>query len=225
MFGLGKKDNRDYKDQRLFMVEKLKRWDYLKSERVAEAMNSVPRHLFLPEDQRRYAYEDRPLPVGKNQTISAPHMVAMMSDALDLKGDEKVLEIGAGTGYHACVVGHILKEGSVYSIEKIKTLAQRAKENIEGAGCTNVEVIIGDGTLGFKEEAPYDRIFVTAAAPAIPEPLLDQLKPGGLLLIPVGSRYAQDLISVKKSVNGKIKRKNLCGCIFVPLVGRYGWSV
>ncbi len=212
------------KDERMAMVEKLKTWGYLKSKKVTEAMKNVPRHIFLPEDQKPYAYEDRPLPVGKNQTISAPHMVAIMAEALDLNGIEKVLEIGAGTGYHASVVAEILKEGSVFSVEKIDALAKKAKENIAKAGYTNIKVITADGTLGYKEEAPYDRIFVTAAAPDIPTPLIEQLKPGGLLLIPIGPRYHQTLTSITKTAGGEIKKENQGGCVFVPLLGKHGWK-
>ena len=219
-----KESEHSYKEERMTMVEKLKTWGYLKSKKVTEAMKNVPRHIFLPEDQKPYAYEDRPLPAGKNQTISAPHMVAIMTEALKLKGEEKVLEIGAGTGYHASVVADILKNGSVFSIEKIEALAQKAKENIEKAGYTNIKVITGDGTLGYKEESLYDKIFVTAAAPDIPRPLIDQLKLGGLLLIPVGSRYQQNLISITKTKDGELKKKNLGGCVFVPLKGKHGWK-
>ncbi len=219
-----KESEHNYKDERMAMVDKLKTWGYLKSKKVTDAMKNVPRHIFLPEDQKPYAYEDRPLPVGKNQTISAPHMVAIMAEALDLNGNEKVLEIGAGTGYHVSVVAEILKEGSVFSIEKIEALAKKAKENIEEAGYTNIKVITGDGTLGYKEEAPYDSIFVTAAAPDVPPPLIDQLKPGGLLLIPVGSRYQQTLTSITKTKDGELKKKNQGGCVFVPLKGKHGWK-
>ena len=218
-----KKTFKDYKDQRHTMVEKLKIRGYIKTEKIAIAMNTVPRHLFIPEKHRDKAYEDYPIPIGKKQTISAPHMVAIMSEALKLQGDEKVLEIGAGTGYQSCVISHILKEGSVNTVEKIETLAQQARENIKKAGYMNIKVITGDGTQGHTEEAPYDRIIVTAAAPDIPKPLIEQLKPNGSLLIPVGSRYSQELIRATKTTNGEINKEYLGGCVFVPLIGKHGW--
>lgn len=211
-----------YEKERIEMVERLVAFGYLRSEKVAEAMRAVPRHLFVPEDLEVHAYEDRPLPVGGGQTISAPHMVAMMCDALELEEEQKVLEVGAGTGYHACVAARIVKKGSVFAVERIAALAEKAKENLKKAGCNRVEIIIGDGTKGYDGEAPYDRIFVTAGAPEIPEPLVEQLKVGGKLLIPVGSRYMQELILVDKT-ESKIEKRNLGSCIFVPLIGEYGW--
>lgn len=211
-----------YEKERIEMVERLVAFGYLRSEKVAEAMRAVPRHLFVPEDLDVHAYEDRPLPVGGGQTISAPHMVAMMCDALELEEEQKVLEVGAGTGYHACVVARIVKKGSVFAVERIAALAEKAKENLKKADCNIVEIIIGDGTKGYNGEAPYDRIFVTAGAPDIPEPLVEQLKVGGKLLIPVGSRYMQELILVDKT-ESKIEKRNLGSCTFVPLIGEYGW--
>ncbi|MDI6655678.1 MAG: protein-L-isoaspartate O-methyltransferase [Candidatus Hydrothermarchaeota archaeon] len=211
-----------YEEERIEMVERLAAFGYLRSEKVAEAMRKVPRHLFVPEDLEANAYEDRPLPVGEEQTISAPHMVAMMCDALELREDHKVLEVGAGTGYHACIVAHIVKKGSVFAVERIARLAEKAKENMEKAGCEQVQIIIGDGTRGHEKEAPYDRIFVTAGAPDIPKPLVEQLKVGGKLLIPIGSRYMQELILIEKTEN-KIEKRNLGSCVFVPLIGEYGW--
>ena len=224
MFKRRKKTDTEYQEQRQEMVKTLQTWGYIKTDKVAEAMTTVQRHRFLPEDQKTHAYEDRPLPVGKNQTISAPHMVAIMTEALELKGDEKVLEIGAGTGYHSAVVAHIVKEGYVYTIEKIEELAQKARENIEKTGYTNTKVITGDGTQGYQKKAPYDRISVTASAPDIPPPLIEQLKPGGQMLIPIGPRYHQNLIKITKTQKGEIKKKNLGGCVFVPLIGKHGWK-
>lgn len=209
-----------YEKERIEMVKRLVAFGYLHSEKVKEAMKKVPRHLFVPEDQRVHAYEDRPLLVWGDQTISAPHMVAMMCDALELKENHKVLEVGAGTGYHACVIAEIVK--IVYTIERIPELVERAKENLEKANCKKVKVIVGDGTKGYEKEAPYDGILVTAGAPDIPEPLMEQLKTDGRLLIPVGSKYLQDLILVTKSDKG-IEKHNLGGCAFVPLIGEYGW--
>lgn len=213
-----------YEEERLEMVERLVAFGYLRSEKVIEAMKRVPRHLFVPDDQIPYAYDDRPLLIGMDQTISAPHMVAMMCDALDLEEDHKVLEIGAGSGYHACVIADIVKKGTVYTIERIEELAEKAKENLKKTNCGRVEVIVGDGTKGYEKEAPYDRILVTAGAPDMPPPLLDQLKIGGKLLIPIGSsRYMQQLILVIKTGEKKIEKEYLGGCAFVPLIGEYGW--
>jgi protein-L-isoaspartate(D-aspartate) O-methyltransferase len=150
-------------------------------------------------------------------------MVALMCDLLDLEEEHIVLEIGAGTGYHACVVAEIVKKGFVYSIERIEKLVERAKQNLENVGCKRVKIILGDGTKGYEKASPYDRIFVTAGAPRIPEPLIKQLKVNGRLLIPVGSRYTQELIQVDKLSEEKIEKKKLGGCAFVPLIGDYGW--
>lgn len=212
-----------YERERQEMVDELVVSGYLKDGDIIEAMKKVERHLFLPDDVVRYAYSDQPLPVGENQTISAPHMVAMMCELLKLEKGLKVLEIGAGTGYHACVVADIIKGGKVYSVESKTQLIKRARENIKRAGCVGVELIEGDGTEGYEKEAPYDRIFVTAGAPDIPPPLIDQLKACGRLLIPVGSRYLQNLVQVDKTASGDVEERTLSRCAFVPLIGRYGW--
>ncbi len=204
------------------MVDLLISYGYLRDEKVAQAMRKVPRHMFVPEDMAEYAYEDRPLPVGEGQTISAPHMVAMMCDAMDFQPDNRVLEIGTGRGYHACVVAQIVEE--VYSVERIEHLARKAEENLREAACGSVKVILGDGSKGHPDEAPYDRIYVTAGAPDVPKPLLEQLQATGKLLIPLGGKYYQDLILFEKSQSGEISRKSLGGCAFVPLIGEYGFS-
>lgn len=211
-----------YERDRREMVEGLFAAGYLKSESVRDAMLNVERHLFVPDEVKSYAYTDQPLPVGEDQTISAPHMVAMMCELLDLREGLKVLEIGAGTGYHSCVVSQITK-GGIYSIESIEILAKGAKKNMESAGCQGVEIIVGDGTEGYEKEAPYDRIYVTAGAPDIPPPLIDQLDNGGKLLIPVGSRYMQNLVTVNKTESGVLEKKKISGCAFVPLIGKHGW--
>lgn len=211
-----------YERERQEMVDRLDASGYLKSRSVIEAMRKVERHLFVPGNVRTYAYLDQPLPVGEGQTISAPHMVAMMCELLDLKEGLKVLEIGAGTGYHACVVAEIVK-GKVYSVESKSKLIKKAGENTKRAGCIGVELIEGDGTKGYEKEAPYDRIFVTAGAPDIPPPLIDQLEAGGKLLIPVGSRHLQELVQVDRTASGGVEKKTLSGCAFVPLIGRHGW--
>jgi protein-L-isoaspartate(D-aspartate) O-methyltransferase len=191
------------------------------SERVVEAMSRVPRELFVPEELRPMAYEDRPLPIGHGQTISAPHMVAMMCDLLDLREGMKVLEVGGGCGYHAAVMAELVgPSGHVYSVERIPELVEMARQNLEKAGYRNVSMILGDGTLGYGEQAPYDRISVAASAPDIPEPLKEQLRPGGRMVIPVGS-YSQDLLVVTK--NHEIRVERAMGVVFVPLIGEYGF--
>lgn len=211
-----------YERDRQEMVDKLVAYGYLKDGNVIEAMRKVERHLFVPDDVVTHAYSDQPLPVGEGQTISAPHMVAMMCELLNLEEDLKVLEIGAGTGYHACVMAEIIK-GKVYSVESKTLLIKRAGESIKRAGCVGVELIEGDGTEGYEKEAPYDRIIVTAGAPDVPPPLIDQLKVGGRLLIPVGSRYLQNLVQVDRTASGDVEKRILSGCAFVPLIGKYGW--
>lgn len=221
-----------FEEQRRRLVEKLIREGYIRSEKVMKAMLRVPRELFVPEELRHLAYEDTPLPIGSGQTISAPHMVALMTELADLEPGMKVLEIGTGSGYHAAVVAEVVapsdmdrsKWGHVYSVERIPELAERARRNLERAGYSDrVTVIIGDGTLGYPPEAPYDRIIVTAAAPDIPKPLIEQLRPGGKMVIPIGTRYMQYLYVVEKTPEGKIKSRPVTPCLFVPLIGRYGW--
>ncbi|ADP77006.1 protein-L-isoaspartate O-methyltransferase [Methanothermus fervidus DSM 2088] len=215
------------KNEKERLIRELVEMGYIKSEAVRKAMEKVPREEFLPPDQRRYAYLDQPLPIGEGQTVSAPHMVAMICEVLDLKKGMKVLEIGAGCGYNAAVVAEIVgKEGHVYSIERIKSLYNMAKNNLKRLGYDDrVTVIFGDGTLGYPDAAPYDRIYVTASAPQIPPPLKKQLKVGGKLLIPVGSsRFYQNLILVEKIKENKYETHNLGGVAFVPLIGKYGWK-
>ncbi len=190
-------------------------------ERVLSAMKQVPRHLFVHENEQRDAYADYPLPIGCGQTISAPHMVAIMCDLLDIRDGMKVLEIGTGSGYHAAVMALLAGSGHVYSVERIEPLALFAQDNLKNAGIGNVTVIVGDGSLGLPENAPYDRISVAAASPEIPETLTDQLNFGGRLIIPVG-RYYQELYLVTKT--DKLKKEAKGGVIFVPLVGKKGFS-
>jgi protein-L-isoaspartate(D-aspartate) O-methyltransferase len=204
------------------LIEKLVSWGYLKTPKIIDAMREVRREYFISADMERFAYDDSPLPIGGNQTISAPHMVAIMCESAVLVEGQKVLEIGAGSGYHACVTSYVTKT-MVYSVERLKELAEKARTNLKKAGCNNVTVIDGDGTLGYDVEAPYDRIIVTAAAPHIPQLLIEQLKKGGKLLIPVGNRFSQELLRVTFDDSGQ-KTENLGGCVFVPLIGRYGWS-
>ncbi|MEJ2252155.1 MAG: protein-L-isoaspartate(D-aspartate) O-methyltransferase, partial [Candidatus Lokiarchaeota archaeon] len=179
-----------------------------------------------PEEAKSSAYIDSPLSIGKGQTISAPHMVAMMLEILDLRQGEKILEVGTGSGYHAALCAELVSsEGHIYTIERHKELAEQAKDKILKAGYKNVTVIHGDGTLGYPEEAPYDKILVTAASPhKVPQPLKDQLKEGGVMCIPAGTRkFAQSLYTIKKE-KGKFKSKRITGVRFVPLIGKHGFE-
>ena len=192
------------------------------STEVLEAMNRVKRHLFVPPELRDQAYGDYPLPIGGGQTISAPHMVAMMCDYLKLERGDKVLEIGAGSGYHAAVIAELIgAEGRVYTVERLALLVDFAMRNLREAGYKNVVVVAGDGTLGLPEYAPFNKICVTCAAPAVPPPLLEQLETGGRMVIPIG-RYIQELYLVEKK-NG-IEKQSKCEVVFVPLIGRFGFK-
>ena len=211
-----------YEEERERMVAKLTRGAYIHSPKVIEAMRKIPRQFFV--DIGKMPYADSPMSIGEGQTISAPHMVGIMLEALDLQDGQKLLEVGGGSGYHAALVGEIIGEkGMVYSVERIEKLALKARTALIRVGLSErVRIIVADGSLGYPEHAPYDRIFVTCAAPAIPDPLVDQLEEGGKLLIPVGGTYLQDLVlGIKK--RGRIKKKSHGGCVFVPLVGRHGF--
>ncbi|MDY6964745.1 MAG: protein-L-isoaspartate O-methyltransferase [Halobacteriota archaeon] len=211
-------DNITFENARKKMVEGLKKHGI--EDRVLDAMNQVPRHLFVPEHVRKQAYVDYPLSIGIGQTISAPHMVAMMCDLLDLDEGMNILEIGAGCGYHAAVISELIGDGRVYSIERIASLAEQARENLRNAGYTTISVVVGDGTLGLQEHAPYDRINVTCSAPDVPPPLIDQLKEGGKMVIPIGRSF-QELFLIEK--NDVIKKEKKMNVVFVPLVGMYGF--
>ncbi len=210
----------EFEAQRNRLIEEL-RFQGI-SERVLAAMRRVPRHLFIPESEWKHAYADYPLPIGWGQTISAPHMVAIMCDLLDIRDGMKMLEIGAGSGYHAAVMAVLAGSGHVYAVEVIEGLVEFARENLKKAGITNVTVITGDGSLGLSEYAPYDRINVACAAPDIPDTLTDQLNSGGKLIIPVG-RYFQELYLVTKTDGLKKEAKG--GVVFVPLIGKKGFPV
>ncbi|MFP4545303.1 MAG: protein-L-isoaspartate(D-aspartate) O-methyltransferase [Methanomassiliicoccales archaeon] len=213
-----------YEREREEMVNHLVRSGYLNDERAVEAMRKVPRRAFIPSEQRRNAYVDSPLPIGDGQTISAPHMVAIMVEAADLGPGMRVLEIGGGSGYHAAVMGEMVSPGGkVYTMERLESLAERARESLREAGYEElVEISVGDGTKGLPEKGPYDRIVVTAGAPDVPGPLKEQLVDGGRLLIPVGGRSYQELLRITKHGEG-FTTENLGGCVFVPLIGEHGF--
>ncbi len=205
-------------------VENLVREGIIRSEAVRRAFLKFPRYLFVEEQYKKYAHLDEPLPIPAGQTISAPHMVAIMLELADLKPGMNVLEIGTGSGWNASLIAELVKR-DIYTIERIPELAEFARRNLERAGVKNVHVILSDGSRGFPPKAPYDRIIVTAGAPDIPKPLVEQLKPGGKLIIPVGSYHLwQNLLEVIKREDGSIKVKNHGGVAFVPLIGEYGWK-
>jgi protein-L-isoaspartate(D-aspartate) O-methyltransferase len=193
----------------------------LSDPRVLEAMRAVPRHLFLLRSERASAYDDTPLPIGCHQTISQPYIVAYMTEALKLQGGENVLEIGTGSGYQAAILACLAH--AVYSIERIPELAERARENLRALNIVNAEVIVGDGTAGLPEQAPFDAILVTAATPIVPDPLLEQLAPSGRLIAPVGGRGVQELELCTRNPAG-INRRRLISVVFVPLIGKHGWE-
>jgi len=201
------------------LIEKLMREGYIKRREVAEAMLKVPRELFVPEGLREFAYEDRPLPIGMGQTISAPHMVAYMIEAAGIKRGDKVLEVGTGSGYHAAVMAEIVgPEGHVYTIERIPELAEQAKKRLEALGYDNVTVIVGDGSKGYPPAAPYDKIIVTAAAKRIPSALVEQLKTGGVMVVPVEEEPGyQVLYKIIKKPEGLVVER-LLPVMFVPLI-------
>ncbi|MDD5454681.1 MAG: protein-L-isoaspartate(D-aspartate) O-methyltransferase [Candidatus Ratteibacteria bacterium] len=214
-------DETDYKSLRENMVDCQIKARGINGEKVLKAMREIPRHLFIPEQQRSYAYEDFPVPIGEGQTISQPHIVALMTEMLQLKGHEKVLEIGTGSGYQSAILSKIAKE--VYTVEKIEYLALKAEKIFKILGYNNIKVKIGDGTEGWSEHAPYDGIIITAGSPKIPEPLIEQISEDGRLVIPIGDAFSQDL-TVAQKIKGKLTKRIICGCIFVPLIGKHAWE-
>lgn len=188
---------------------------------VLKAMEKVPREAFVPEDLRESAYGDNPLPIGEGQTISQPYIVALMTEALELKGSEKVLEIGTGSGYQAAVLAEIAKE--VYTVERIARLSEKAEQILGRLDYTNIHFKIFNGTLGWPEHAPYDGIMVTAGAPETPDPLINQLAEGGRMIIPVGDTLGQDLLKIRKA-NGRTLTEDLGPVRFVRLIGEHGWE-
>ncbi len=206
-----------YQEQRRRMVSEQIEARGVRQPEVLEAMRAVPRHLFVPAESAAYAYRDSPLPIGYGQTISQPYIVAYMTELLRVGQGDKVLEIGTGSGYQAAVLARLA--ASVYSIEIVAPLGERAAKLLRELGCRNVEVRIGDGYQGWPEQAPFDRIILTAAPPEIPKSLLEQLKPGGRLVAPVGAGpFAQDLVVVEKSAAGKLTTRKVLPVAFVPMV-------
>ena len=205
------------------LLDSLEKDGYIKTKRVRKAMEKVPREAFLREGYETASSMDSPLPIGHGQTISAPHMVAMMCEHLEVEAGNKILEVGGGSGYHASVLGVLAgSTGEVTSIEYVLELVPWAQKNVESLGLENVSMVHGDGSLGYPDRAPFDRISVAAASPGIPEPLMEQLAEGGIIVIPVGTMRLQELVVAKK-VNGKIKSEYRGGCVFVPLLGKHGF--
>ncbi len=194
----------------------------VRDERVLQAMRKVQRHLFVKEHLRPRAYGDYPLPIGGGQTISQPYVVARMSELLEVAPQHSVLEIGTGSGYQTAVLANLARR--VYSLERVPELAHQAIQRMRDLGIENVKIQVFDGTVGWSEVAPFDRILVTAGAPKVPEPLLDQLAPGGVLLVPEGSLVTQRLVVYRKSARGDVRRKEGEEVAFVPLLGRHGWK-
>lgn len=193
----------------------------INDKRVLDAMMKVPRHLFVEEGLWHQAYGDFPLPIGEGQTISQPYIVALMTEALQVTGDEKVLEIGTGSGYQAAILAELTTH--VYSIERISSVAAKARKILDQLGYASVLIRVSDGTLGWQEDAPFAGIIVTAGAPAIPPTLIEQLEMGGRLVIPVGNEYSQILLKVVKQEKG-YKEKDMGGVRFVKLIGDHGWK-
>lgn len=190
--------------------------------RILEVFRSVPRHVFVPQMYRYAAYEDRPLPIGDGQTISQPYIVALMTQLMNIQPQERILEIGTGSGYQAAILSRLASH--VYSIERFNSLAKQAENNLTESGFTNVTIFNRDGSLGLEEYSPYDGVLITAGAPSIPQPLIDQLKPGGKLVIPVGSRTSQMLKRLIKQADGSTEIDDLIPVVFVPLKGKHGWN-
>jgi protein-L-isoaspartate(D-aspartate) O-methyltransferase len=211
----------NYEGARQKMVETQLLARDVRDARVLEAIRRVPRHQFVEEALRDRAYLDKALPIGEKQTISQPYMVAAMSEALELEGRERVLEIGTGSGYQTAVLSELAE--SVFSVERIASFVPIARQRLEALGRYNVLIRVGDGTIGWSEHAPYDAILVTAAAPRVPRPLIEQLKVGGRFVLPLGADESQALVRIRREADG-IREENLGECRFVKLVGRHGWE-
>ncbi|HOK95299.1 MAG TPA: protein-L-isoaspartate(D-aspartate) O-methyltransferase [Anaerohalosphaeraceae bacterium] len=203
------------------MVDSDLRGRDINDSRVLKVMAEIPREAFVPAKYVGQSYADYPLPIGMGQTISQPYMVALMTQCLELSGTEEVLEIGTGSGYQTAILSKLAAR--VYTIERFCELAQSAQTVLSNLGLTNIEYYIGDGSTGWPEPRHFDRIIVTAGVPEVPPPLIDQLKDGGLLTAPIGGQWSQELIVGRKQ-NNQLTTRTVCGCRFVPLIGRYGYS-
>jgi protein-L-isoaspartate(D-aspartate) O-methyltransferase len=211
----------DYEELRKLMIKTQLIPRGIKDKRVLEAMERVLRHLFVDSSNITNAYSDMALPIGEGQTISQPYMVAVMTELLELNGTQRVLEIGTGSGYQAAVLAELSQ--AVYTIERIASLSEKAKKRFQNLSYLNIHIKADDGTLGWPEEAPFDRIIITAGSPEIPAPLIEQLAEGGIIVIPVGDLYSQQLLKYRKSGRNPIIEYHT-PCVFVPLIGQYGWK-
>jgi len=189
--------------------------------RVLDAFRKIPREEYVPEDVRNLAYEDRPLPIGEGQTISQPYITALMTQSLEIRSTDKVLEIGTGSGYQTAILATLARQ--VITIERFAGLMERAQKRLEQLGYKNIQCLLADGSLGWDSESPFDRILVTAAAPSVTTPLIEQLSMNGVLVIPVGDQDSQKLKRLRKAPSG-VTLEDICGCVFVPLVGRGGFE-
>ena len=213
----------DYASERERMVREQIEARGIDNPQVLQAMRVTPRHLFVPESMVSMAHADRPLPIGQDQTISQPYVVAYMTQCLRLRGGERVLEVGTGLGYQAAVLSRIASE--VYTIERFPELAEKAREHLASLGYDNIHVACGDGTLGWPEMAPFDGIIATASGPRVPNTFKEQLRVGGRIVMPVGSyRLGQNIVRLTKGSGGRFQEENLLGVAFVPMVGREGWK-
>ncbi|MCX8103423.1 MAG: protein-L-isoaspartate(D-aspartate) O-methyltransferase [Candidatus Bipolaricaulota bacterium] len=204
---------------RLEMVRRLEAQG-ITDQKVLEVMRRIPRHLFIANSLWDHAYADHPVPIDRGQTISQPYIVALMTQALQLTKTDRVLEIGTGSGYQTAILAELARH--VYTIERFADLSEKARKLLTEAGYTNISFLVGDGTLGWPEAAPFDKIIVTAAAPEVPKALVEQLAEGGRLVIPVGGRQLQTLLALTKE-GERLRREELCACSFLPLVGKEGW--
>jgi len=213
----------DFQALRHKMVEEQLKARGIGDAAVLGAMERVPRHKFIPDTLKSMAYDDCPVPIGEGQTVSQPYIVALMTQCLGLNKEKRVLEVGTGSGYQAAILAELSRE--VYSVERIEALAERARWMFQNLKYKNIKVFSGDGSLGLPDESqPFDAVIVTAASPRPPEHLFEQLSSGGRLVVPVGGRFSQTLTLFTK-VDDQITEEVLCGCVFVPLIGKYGWPL
>ena len=211
----------DFDKLRLEMVDRQLIPRGIKDDKVIEVFRNIPRHEFIPSKYQNSSYGNFPLPIGEDQSISQPFIVALMTQTLEINNTDKVLEIGTGSGYQAAILASLAKD--IYSVERRDPLAKEAENTLRKLGFTNLKLKIGDGTLGWEEFAPYDKIMVTAAAPSLPEPLKEQLNPNGKIVIPIAAEFGQILTLFTKDGN-KFNKEKVCECAFVPLIGQYGYE-